>query len=697
MMRKLSLFWVMLIWIAPAPLCVAADIAAGPPTPGLVNGSFDSEASNPARPPGWASQGSAHGTARVVERAGATGGHAIEMEVAPGGSSGAAVFMLYQVLDLSTFRGQEVEFGGRVATDGAGINMTLWSPEGHGNEFASDVNNPAWVEYQNTFQVPAAASMLTFGVQVIGPGGSKAWVDEVYVKLASSPEPAATTAQVTIQAGSVVRELPEEFFGMHIEWVADARGIVKPGTGTPRADVLALLEPLDIKLLRYPGGINADFYDWEKGVGGQRGSIRNPFTKKLEVVRFGSEEFIGLVNDLKAKGCITANYGTGTAAEAVAWAKWFKRRDFSPFCWEIGNEIYLSGPKATGANSSEIYHTGKQYADDFPAFSAGIKGVFPGVMVGAIAHVDDGAFSMGFEDPNWTKDMLSALTTKADFFALHNGYAPVMIPGHALDVSVEANRQRMYRAMFAAPLQTKGSLAAVAEEIKKRSPVNASTPFAITEFGELTGIAQGMDDHLIYVDQSRTQACALFVASLLDLYMSDPRVILTMYTNPTHQYYGDLILVEPTTLVTSPSYYLYLFYADRFERTVLRTQTTTPTFSSREVGLIKAQKDVPTLVVSASKSADGQRLTALFINRSLEGSLETSVTLEGFTPTSTTCQILEAPANAINGSGLTETVQANSDIKSKPFACENATTQTISLPASSIMSLVAESSATPAE
>ena len=694
-MRKLSMLWVLLVWVFPAALCTAADIPAGPATPTLVNGSFDAEASNPALPPGWASQGSAHGTAKVVERAGAIGGDAIEMDVAPGGSSGATVFMLYQILDLSTFRGQEVDFGARVATDGAGINLTLWTPQGHGDDFASDVHNPNWVEYKDTFQVPADASMLTFGMQVVGPEGGRAWIDEAYVRVASVSDKGSTTAHVTIRPDSVVRELPEGFFGMHTEWVQNARGIVEPGTGTPRADVLALLEPLDIKQLRYPGGINADFYDWTKGVGPNRGSIRNPFTQKMEVVRFGSAEFVGLANHLEATACITANYGTGTVAEAVAWAKWFKAQNFSPFCWEIGNEIYLSGPNATGANSAAIFHTGKQYAQDFAAYSAGIKGVFPGVKVGAIAHVDDGAFKMALGDPDWTKNMLSALTTKADFFALHDGYAPVMIPGHAIDVSVEANRQSMYLAMFAAPLQTKASLAAVAEEITKRSPINASTPFAITEFGALTGVAQSMENHLIYVDQTRTQACALFVASILNLYMNDPRVMLTMYTNPTHNYYGDLILVDPTALVTSPSYYLYVFYADRFERTIVSTQITTPTFSSREVGLIKAQTDVPTLVVSASKSSDGQRLTALFINRSLEGSLETSITLEGFTPTSTTCQIIEAPANAINGSGLTDTVQANSRIKSKNFPCKNATTQTISLPASSIMSLVAESSASP--
>lgn len=698
-MTRPHVLWLLVLAILLAPAaCAAVDLSPPPASTTLQNGTFDETAPNPAAPPGWGSQGSAYGSAKVVDRAGASAGRAVELAPAAGGSTGTQSFMLYQVLDAAALRGKKLEFGARVATEGAGINLVLWSPQGMGNDFASDVSHPEFVQRKSSFTVPADASVLTFGVQVLGPAGSKAFVDDVFVKLEGVPSaaPAASGASgggaaVTIRAGALERQLPSDFFAIHIEWFEDASGLVQPGTGTPRADVIALLRPLGIPLLRFPGGISADFYDWRKGVGPSRGELRNPFNKKMETVHFGSPEFVALAKQIGARACITANYGTGTAADAGAWAKWFSENGLRPDCWEVGNEIHLSGPRATGPNSAEIYKPGAQYAKDFPAFASAIKGVIPNAKVGAIAHLDTGAFPFAdASNPNWTREMLDHLTTKADFFALHNGYAPVVIDD-GVDLTREADRQKMYRAMFAAALQTKENLATVTDEVSRRSPVNAGAPFAITEFGTLIGLSSDPKRHLSYVDHSRTQASALYIASVLDVFMGDPHVELTMFTNPIHKYYGSLILADASGLVTSPTYHLYRLYRDRFESRLVATQVSSPTFSSEQVGVVKARSGVPALMARASKSADGKRLTALFVNRSLGAPLETDVVLEGFTPARVSCEILAAPQpNAINGPSLTDTVVKNSDIRPQPFACQSAANQHLSLPPGSILSLVAE-------
>jgi hypothetical protein len=249
----------------------------------------------------------------------------------------------------------------------------------------------------------------------------------------------------------------------------------------------------------------------------------------------------------------------------------------------------------------------------------------------------------------------------------------------------------MYRAMFAGAQATKENLAIVADEVKRRSPVNADTPFAITEFGTLIGISGNMKRHLTYVDHSRTQASALYVASVLDVYMGDPRVETTMHTNPTHRYYGVLVLVDPSGLVTSPTYHLYRFYRERFETRLVKTDVSSPTFSSERVGVVKARSGVPALLARASKSADGRRVTALFVNRTLGGPLETDVALEGFTPTRVSCQILAArQPNAINGPSLTNTVIKHSNVVPQAFPCDTAPRQHLSLPPGSILSFVAE-------
>jgi len=703
--KRFSLPCVLLLsLVVAAQAACAADLPAGGPVTSLANPGFDDPASDAAKPPGWGSQGSGYGTARVVDKEGASAGKAIELAPGPKGSTGATSFMLYQVLDLGRFRGQEVEFGARVASDGAGVNLVVWSPEGAGNDFDPDVQQPAFAPRGARFRVPANASLLTFGVQVLGPAGGKAWVDDVYVRLASDPKPpgrpeTATgaaapvtgTASVRVDPSAVLRTLPADFFGMHIEWVEDANGLVKPGTGTLRPEVLSLLTPLRIPLFRFPGGINADFYDWRKGVGPQRGEIRNPFSKKMETVHFGSAELLELLKATGAGSCITANYGTGTPEDAAAWAQWFVQQGVKPGCWEVGNEIYLAGPTATGPNSKEIFRPGAQYAADFPRFKAAIEAVIPAAEVGAIAHLDTGAFPLADAgNLDWTVQMLSALGTRADFLALHNGYAPVILDD-ALDLTKESDRRRMYRAMFAGAQQTEENLAAVEREVAQRSPANASTPFAITEFGTLVGLSTKAANHLAYVDHTRTQASAVYVASLLDVYMGDPRVERTMYTNPIHRWYGNLILNDASGLVTSPTYHLYALYRTRLEPRLVRTTIESPSFSSERIGIVKARSGVPTLVGRAGRSADGRRTTLLLVNRAVEGTLQTEVDLGGAPANRVSCEILAAPQlHVVNGPTVSKAAVANGDVRPKSFPCQNASKQTLALPAGSILSLVAE-------
>ena len=48
-----------------AAACSAAELAPGAPSRSLRNGGFEEPARDPAAPPGWGSQGSAFGTARL--------------------------------------------------------------------------------------------------------------------------------------------------------------------------------------------------------------------------------------------------------------------------------------------------------------------------------------------------------------------------------------------------------------------------------------------------------------------------------------------------------------------------------------------------------------------------------------------------------------------------------------------------------
>ncbi len=667
----------------------------------LSNAGFDESGAGVV---GWKQQGEAYATAEVVGAPTASAPGALHVRVGAPGSSGDKFFMLYQVIpDPSVYAGKKVRFGARVRTEGAGVDLVLYTPEGSADTFEQDTKTDGFVDRYATFTVPQAASFLSFGISVLGPSGSEAWVDDAVLELdgpQATPTPAAAAtsdgpARVELDASRVQRTVSPLLFGMHIEWVENGLGLMDPQATSLRRPVLDRLVPLHIGLLRFPGGIHADYYDWKLGDGsaGDRGTSENVFSGKQERHRFGTPEYLALLRELGADALLTANYGTGTPAMAGAWAHRFAEQGVFPKYWEVGNEIYLSSPTTDGPNGKRIYHSPEQYAADFPAYRAAIQKELPAARVGAIAHIESGAYALAPADNrDWTERMLKALTTRADFVAVHNAYAPVL-QGDGADLRNDEGRRKVYRGLFAAAQQSQINLDEVASQLATLSPINKGLPIAVTEFGPFFGVSTNVDANAAFVDQSRTLAAALYVASVLDVLIGDPRVFLAAYTNPIHPWYGSLVTDTASGLVQTPTYYLYELYRTRFEPRLIATDVVVaPSFSSSAVGLAKARENVPDLIVRASLSEDGTRLGAMLVNRSLDRALETEVEVKGFTPASVDCRVLSASApNAINGPAVGSTVVAGGpEIRpvTTPCTLEGSRVQ-LSLPAFSVVSIVA--------
>jgi alpha-N-arabinofuranosidase len=521
---------------------------------------------------------------------------------------------------------------------------------------------------------------------------------------ASGPERAVTKqeelraspgrATVAIDATSVLGPVSPLLFGMHIEWVENGNGLLEPDRPVLRSEVLELLRPLRVPVFRFPGGIHADYYDWTQGAGdsGHRGSSKNAFNGQSLAHRFGTPELLELLEETGGEALLTANYGTGSAEQASAWAKYLRTRGARARLWEVGNEIYLSGPRASGPNGKAIYRRPEEYAKDFPRYRSALRAVFPDALVGAIGHLDTGAFPLAPEgNRDWTLRMLKTLEGPVDFLAVHNAYAPVLLDDSA-SFADDRSRGEVYRSLYAGAAETRENLDQVLKELARLSPANANVPLAVTEFGPLFGVSSKRDQHAIYVDQSRTLAAALYVASLLDVFLGEPRLFLACYTNPIHRWYGSLLTDTEAGLVRTPTYYLYSLYRSRFESGLVPTVVTSPTFDAQDKGIVKAHRGLPDLLARASLSADGSRLTALLVNRSLGRPLSTAVSFAGFAPGSADCLILTAPSPAsINGPGLTATTLAGgAEITPKPWPCPVGNPVEVEIPPNTILSLVAE-------
>jgi alpha-L-arabinofuranosidase len=83
-----------------------------------------------------------------------------------------------------------------------------------------------------------------------------------------------------------------------------------------RRDVLDLLRPLRLSVLRWPGGNFASNYHWTDGVGprASRPSRMDLAWGGTETNQFGSDEFLSYCAELGTASYICLNMGTGTLA-----------------------------------------------------------------------------------------------------------------------------------------------------------------------------------------------------------------------------------------------------------------------------------------------------------------------------------------------------------------------------------------------
>jgi alpha-L-arabinofuranosidase len=132
--------------------------------------------------------------------------------------------------------------------------------------------------------------------------------------------------------------------------LSDSRGF--------RRDVLELLRPLRLSVLRWPGGNFVSNYHWADGVGpvASRPTRPNLAWGGTEDNHFGTDEFLAYCAELGVAPYICLNMGTGDLSEALDWVEycnsvaptyWGQQRrrngheePYGVVYWGLGNEMY---------------------------------------------------------------------------------------------------------------------------------------------------------------------------------------------------------------------------------------------------------------------------------------------------------------------------------------------------------------------
>jgi alpha-L-arabinofuranosidase len=173
------------------------------------------------------------------------------------------------------------------------------------------------------------------------------------------------SAYVAVDPGRAIGHLDRGVFGGFVEHLGRCinGGLFEEGSPLSddrgfRRDVLDLMRPLKLSVLRWPGGNFVSNYHWTDGVGprSSRPTRPNLAWGGVEDNHFGTDEFVAYCAELGAAPYICLNMGTGDLAEALDWVEycnsaastyWAQQRrrygreePFDVIYWGLGNEMY---------------------------------------------------------------------------------------------------------------------------------------------------------------------------------------------------------------------------------------------------------------------------------------------------------------------------------------------------------------------
>jgi alpha-N-arabinofuranosidase len=238
---------------------------------------------------------------------------------------------------------------------------------------------------------------------------------------------ATTGSTVTVDIGRELGQLDRRVFGGFIEHLGRCiyGGIYEEGSPLSdergfRRDVLELLRPLHIPVLRWPGGNFVSNYHWQDGIGpkDERPARTELAWGGVESNRFGTHEFMEYCAELGAEPYICLNMGSGDLEEALAWVEycnsqretaWAKLRrqngQAAPFAvqwWGLGNELY-------GAWQVGVF-TAEEYVAEATRWARALRRLDPSVRLVSCGEA-------GWTD--WDRKVIDGLASVVDLHSIH--------------------------------------------------------------------------------------------------------------------------------------------------------------------------------------------------------------------------------------------------------------------------------------
>lgn len=439
-------------------------------------------------------------------------------------------------------------------------------------------------------------------------------------------------ACVHIDAMDVIAPIDPRLYSSFIEHMGRAvyTGIYEPAHPTAdeqgfRQDVMALIKPLALPLIRYPGGNFLSGYRWEDGIGDKAARPARPDLawSAIEPNQVGTDEFMDYCRKLGAMPMMGVNLGTGTPQDAVNLLEYcngelpthyaeLRRRNGHPApykikTWCLGNE--MDGPwQICGMDAEEYGRIACKTARMMKWFDPSIELVACGS-----SFRDMPSFGA------WERTVLSHCYTDIDYLSLHQYYQ---------------NKDGDIPSFLARNMEMDGfinEVAAICREIKRQKNTDHDVYLSFDEWNVWYHYQQEGKDAPKWIvgraieEERYNVADALLVGGMLQTLMRNADTVkiacLAQLVNALAA-----IMTEPNGRAWAQTIYYPFLLASRYGRGVsLRCDVAVPTYSCA------VADQTPYLDAAPVLSSDGT-LSLFLLNRSVDTPLHCTVALDGFTP-----------------------------------------------------------------
>jgi alpha-N-arabinofuranosidase len=375
-----------------------------------------------------------------------------------------------------------------------------------------------------------------------------------------------------------------------------------------RRDVIDAMRPMRIPLMRYPGGCFADYYHWENGIGNRdkRPEVYSPAWQEWDPNDFGIDEFMELARELGFEPHITANYVSGTPAEAVRWVEYVNgppdtaigrlraaNGHLQPYqikYWAIGNEAPdLCSSDYTGSTELNVYV--KRYGEYKTAMQAADSSIH--LMASSVGHL------------NWIHNLLNAMPVDVLAISIYTGEWSL----HPDDSRI-CDLEHYYRKVVAEPLEVNRKIEENIRSIGNRFPQSARF-FAISEIN-----SWWLSER---VDPDYRLANALYFSGVFNVLLRRADQIFTAEASTTLNVQG-LIEINPVTIKLTPPYFAYVLYANHIGNRVVSCRTRSPN--------VTFDPSLPSLDAAATISDDGKTLFLAVVNRNEREAVSSRIDLK---------------------------------------------------------------------